>query len=261
MKKIPSRQNGGKSMSDRVRYAELTPQQFRERLAAAPIAYLPLGTLEWHGEHLPLGSDGLQSQGFLEQLAHEVGGIVLPMLFLGPDRVQEIDGQELYGMDICQSRLPYQQYKSQQLAGSAYWVPDEMFQILLEAILKQLGRAGFRIVVGHGHGPSTSSFQAHADQWRTQYGLECLVCWGSKYDREGLGIQVDHAAMNETSLMMALHPDLVRMESLPPDLDQWPVAVGGRDPRVHASPELGRKALALQTERMAGILREMLAQL
>jgi creatinine amidohydrolase len=71
----------------KVLYAELTPQEFRERLAQVPIAYLPLGTLEWHGEHLPLGSDGLQSLGFFKHLARRVGGIVLPMLFLGPDRM------------------------------------------------------------------------------------------------------------------------------------------------------------------------------
>ena len=62
-------------MTEKVNYAELTPAEFRQRVAAAPIAYLPLGTLEWHGEHLPLGSDGLQSTGFFERLASEVGGI------------------------------------------------------------------------------------------------------------------------------------------------------------------------------------------
>ena len=40
---------------DKVRYAELLPHEFRTRLAQRPVAYLPLGTLEWHGEHLPLG--------------------------------------------------------------------------------------------------------------------------------------------------------------------------------------------------------------
>jgi len=73
-------------------YIELTPSQFRARLAAAPIAYLPLGTLEWHSEHLPLGTDGIISGGFFDALASRVGGIVLPMLFLGPDRVRE-DGR------------------------------------------------------------------------------------------------------------------------------------------------------------------------
>jgi creatinine amidohydrolase len=243
-----------------VQYAELTPKEFRKRLAEAPIAYLPLGTLEWHGEHLPIGSDGLQSQGFFDHLAREVGGIVLPMLFLGPDRMEEHNGLELYGMDIFHG-YEEQRYETQQLSGSAYWVPESIFRIILEAILKQLKRAGFRIVVGHGHGPSTNFFREHAAEWKDKYDLECLVCWGSKYDRQGLGIQVDHAAMNETSLVMALRPDLVHMERLPADLDQWPVGIGGKDPREFASPELGQKAMELQIERMSGILQSLLENL
>ncbi len=73
--------------ADHLFYKQLTPTEFRARLAAAPVAYLPLGTLEWHGPHLPLGADGLQSQGFFVHLAEQVGGIILPMLFLGSDLV------------------------------------------------------------------------------------------------------------------------------------------------------------------------------
>ena len=69
-------------MSEKVLYEELTPTEFRERLVEAPVAYLPLGTIEWHGEHLPLGSDGLQSREFFIMLARETGGIVYPMLFV-----------------------------------------------------------------------------------------------------------------------------------------------------------------------------------
>jgi len=36
---------------EKVLCAELKPQECRERIADAPIAYLPLGTLEWHGEY------------------------------------------------------------------------------------------------------------------------------------------------------------------------------------------------------------------
>jgi creatinine amidohydrolase len=244
-----------------VLYAELRPQQFRERLATAPIAYLPLGTLEWHGEHLPLGSDGLQSQGFFVELAEEVGGIVLPMLFLGPDRMRETETGPLYGMDLCLTSAPEYQYPTQQLDGSAYWAPDALYHDLLRATLAQLARAGFGIVVGHGHGPSTRAFAEGHDEWRDSFGLETLTCWGSDVDREGLGIQVDHAAMNETSLMMALHPDLVDLTALSDDPAIWPVGVGGRDPRVHASRELGLRIIALQKERMAGLLRVALAAL
>jgi len=249
-----------KPSDEKVLYAELTPQEFRERIASAPIAYLPLGTLEWHGEHLPIGSDGLQSYGFFIQLAQRAGGIVLPMLFLGPDRMEEVDGKELYGMDtLGEGMTEERRYKNQQLAGSAYWVPEETFRTIIEATLKQLKRAGFRIVVAHGHGPSTNFFNRNAKEWKEKFGLETFVCWGSKYDRQGMGIQVDHAAMNETSLVMALRPELVQMERL--SKDRWPVGVSGRDPRKFASAKLGHKIIELQTERMAKILRNALTKL
>ena len=57
---------------EKVRYPDLLPWEFRERLAAKPVAYLPLGTLAWHGEHLPLGSDAIQSevlQGWIMPIA------------------------------------------------------------------------------------------------------------------------------------------------------------------------------------------------
>ena len=78
---------------NRVLYEELLPEQFAARIQEVPIAYLPLGTLEWHSFHLPLGADGLQSQGVFKKIAERVGGIVLPMLFLGPDSKTQIDDQ------------------------------------------------------------------------------------------------------------------------------------------------------------------------
>ena len=240
-----------------MNYEDAMPKEFARALERVPVAYLPWGALEWHGEHLPIGSDGLQSYGFFIELAREVGGIVLPMLFLGPDRMEEVDGKELYGMDtLGEGMSEDKSYPNQQLAGSAYWVPEETFRAIIEATLKQLKRAGFKIVVGHGHGPSTGFFNKHKKEWKEKFGLETFTCWGSEYDGQGLGIMVDHAAMNETSLVMALRPELVQMYRLPKVEAGWPVGVGGRDPRVHASAEVGRKAIKLQKERMAEILRK-----
>ena len=242
----------------KVLYEELTPAEFQSRLAEAPIAYLPLGTLEWHGEHMPLGADGLQSSGFFKRLAVEVGGIVLPMIFLGPDRRRKSGTRELYGMDIPKGNP---RYPDQQLTGSAYWVPESTFKTLLESILKQLKRAGFLIVVSHGHGPSTIFFRDHTRQWQRRFGLRCFHCWGSEYDKDGLGIQVDHGAMNETSLVMALRPELVQMGRLPKDPGVWPPGIGGKDPRTHASRAVGERAIKLQLRRMSGILHEALKDL
>ncbi|MCX5758855.1 MAG: creatininase family protein [Candidatus Hydrogenedentes bacterium] len=212
-----------------VCYEELTPRAFRERLDVAPIAYVPLGTLEWHGEHLPLGADGLQSHDFFVELAHEAGGIVLPTLFLGPDRRQEHEGEPYYGMDI----YSFSDGIPRRLEGSAYWVDHEFYDGMLDHIVAQLVRVGFRIKV--------------------------FACWRED-ESDGMGIQTDHAAANETSLVMALRPDLVKMEQLNPDPAIAPLGIGGDDPRVHASPERGRKALDMQRKRMVGLLRDALLQ-
>src|SRR5450756_98374 len=50
-------------MTEKVRYEELLPHEFLDRLAKNPVGYLPLGTLEWHGPHNALGADGIQARG------------------------------------------------------------------------------------------------------------------------------------------------------------------------------------------------------
>jgi creatinine amidohydrolase len=244
-------------VEERILYEQLTPRRFRKRLARAPIAYLPLGTLEWHGEHLPLGSDGLQAQGFFKALAKEAGGIVLPMLFVGPDRHLEKGGRHYYGMDV----FGFSEERPEQLPGSAYWVEEPLFKSLLLSILGQLARAGFKIVVAHGHGPSTGRFIEYSKEWERELSLRLFACWPEAGQDRALGIQTDHAAANETSLMMALHGELVEMKNLDPDPDLWPIAVNGEDPRIHASRERGKKALSLNVARLAAVLKQTLTEI
>jgi len=245
-------------MAEEVLYERLTPADFESRVEAAPIAYLPLGTLEWHGPHLPLGSDFLQSQGFFMRLAGRVGGVVLPPLFLGPDRMQEVDGAEYYGMDLY-SKVPD---SPRQLKGSAYWVSDRLFSKMVEAVLKQLRRAGFKIVVAHGHGPSTRHFVKNSGKLGEKHDLVIMTVWRSGEEKESsTEFQNDHAAANETSIMMALHPSQVHMEYLPKDEKVWPLAIIGEDPRKYASPTHGQRIIDIHLDRMESILREHLNKL
>ena len=46
-----------------LQFEYLLPWQIRKRVADRPVAYIPLGTYEWHGEHLPLGLDSLTAHG------------------------------------------------------------------------------------------------------------------------------------------------------------------------------------------------------
>ena len=244
----------------KVMYSELTPSEFMERLKKCPVAYLPLGTLEWHGDHLPLGSDGLQSEGFFRRLAAEAGGIVLPRLFIGPDGYDTlIAGKEYYGMDCGRLFSDQCTYEIQQLAGSAYWVPDSTFDLMMNGIMKQLSRAGFRIVVAHGHGPSTQYIGSHAQKFRERYDLIVMNCWGD--DKDDLCLMCDHAGANETSLMMYLHPDLVRMENLPSDPEVWPLGMLGKDPRTDASSDLGKEIVDFEVNKMKALLQKELKKI
>jgi len=248
----------------KVLYAELVPHEFRERIKECPVAYLPLGTLEWHGEHLPLGADGIQSQGFFIKLAEKIGGIVMPMLFMGPDGATENESKNkyLYGMDnwTGERESGKKIREPAQLDGSAYWLSDESFLNLINCIFSQLNRAGFKIVVAHGHGPSTGLVAKHEKEWFDKYGLTVINCWGSEYDGDGMGIQVDHAGMNETSLVWAIRPELVQMDRLSDskEPEQIPIAVSGKDPRFYASREKGEKIIEMNLERMAKILDDIL---
>lgn len=242
---------------EKVLYEELTPDEFTARLADCPVAYLPLGTIEWHSNHLPLGSDGLQSEEYFKRLAAEAGGIVLPMLFIGPDGYDTlINGREYYGMD-CGSVFSEQcTYEIQQLTGSAYWVPDSVFDIMMHGIMKQLSRAGFKIVVAHGHGPSTGYIASHVQEFKDRYNLTVMNCWNN--DSADLCLMCDHAGANETSIMMYVRPELVKMENLPQDTAIWPLGMLGKDPRIYASKKFGKAIVDFEIKKMADVIRKEL---
>ncbi len=234
-------QSEGTTMQEKVRYAELLPHEFRKRLAQRPIAYLPLGTLEWHGEHLPLGSDALQAEGLMIECARQFGGIVMPPIYLGPDRARTIgEGKMLVGMDYADSTNP-----PRQLDGSCYWVPIGLHLLMVDAILEQLRRAGFRAVFADGHGPSRWSWVEKIFEREQRFGLKLFGVtrdiapkWQS---------QIDHAAENETSIVMALRPELVDLSQLSPSRDVAPLGVGGKDPR-DATADHGKEYLRKSVE-------------
>ena len=221
---------------EKVCYSDLLPWEFRERLAARPVAYLPLGTLEWHGEHLPLGSDAIQSEGLMRECAKRFGGIVMPPIHLGPDRAwDQGNGQVLQGMDYADTTDP-----QRPLDGSCYWVSDGFFATLVDAILVQIKRAGFAAVFADGHGPSRGAWVRAMPERVKRFGLKLMGV--SDEVREAWTSQMDHAGRNETSLVLYYRPELVDLQRLDVDRDIWPQGVGGEDPR-DGSGEYGRECL------------------
>ncbi|WP_284139045.1 creatininase family protein [Virgibacillus sp. LDC-1] len=55
----------------------------KEKIDSSPIAILPVGAVEAHGPHLPLGTDNLLAERLSTELAKRVNGFVLPTLPYG----------------------------------------------------------------------------------------------------------------------------------------------------------------------------------
>ena len=254
---------------EKVMYADLTPQEFRDRIKACPIAYLPLGSLEWHGELMPYGTDGYIALDLFERLAQRVGGIVLPMLFMGTDTWSSVgkskgfdaDTPCLYGMDHWTGEEEAHKTKVKemgQLEGSAYWISEDIFMLYIEAIFRQLKRAGFTTVVGNGHGPSVVSVSRRADDLYNRLGIRFFNCWGLDEDITHLGPSGGHGGISETSHIMAFRPELVQMGRFPHDADHKPVAVCGEDVRVYASKEYGEAVIDITLRGMEKLLKKHL---
>ena len=143
------------------------------------------------------------------------------------------------------------------LPGSAYWIPDALFLAIIESLLNQLKRQGFKILIAHGHGPSTNLIIKNRERWEPEFGIKLLHLWGSENDQE-FGFMSDHAGMLETSVVMKYRPELVHLENLPGDVSIWPRGIRGFDPRIYASREKGEQIVKINKQRIIKILREEL---
>lgn len=137
---------------------------------------MPLGTLEWHSEHLPLSTDGLPGGGLFARVA-EVGGIVPPPLQLEPDRRTLADcGTDLMSMDDNATVDP-----RRRLDGSAYWADDDLFAAILDATARNLARAGFRI----SGGPRARAIQPGVDRLASLSGSPATASAPTPHGRPG----------------------------------------------------------------------------
>ena len=61
-------------LSPSVQMQFMRPDQLEAAARAFPVVYIPFGLIEWHGKHLPLGTDSLKAHGILVKTAEQFGG-------------------------------------------------------------------------------------------------------------------------------------------------------------------------------------------
>ena len=186
---------------------EMTWPDFAAKVKKGSIVFLPVGSTEQHGPHLPLSTDAIIATGYAEMLAEEFDGIAAPTICFG--------------------------YKSAPLSGGGPLFPGtldlngETLCRLTMDILVELFRDGVtKVFVVNGHSENTAFVLEAVDLvTRARPGVKVVEAnWWSQISEEVTakvfsdtpfcGWDLEHAAIAETSMMQIFAPHLVRTDRL-----------------------------------------------
>ncbi len=175
---------------DMHKFEELTADRLTEVLNETSLVYVPIGTLEFHGVHLPLGMDTIHAYEFCLRAAEQTGGVVLPPSYWGALGHEGWTGSLL--------------------------IRDETFRALVRDIFELLADQGVRLVVATtGHWPARQGVTiAELAKRAMKSRPECRILALDPFTTNPDDPEADHGGMKETSLMLSIRPDLVHMEKL-----------------------------------------------
>ena len=195
--------------------ALLRPDQIVEEMRRCPVVYMPLGPLEWHGPHLPLGVDPLNAEHVARQAAEQTGGLILPTFYWGTERERTPEMQQwlgfkgdkwIVGMDFPANSLP------------SLYASEEMFALAVREQLRLAARMGFRlavIVTGHAAENQLAVLKRLEAELNALGQMRVLVVLPFVRDPDGV-MPVGHASRIETAVMQHLRPETVDLTRLPP---------------------------------------------
>lgn len=180
------------------RWDELTASDWpKAQEKAAYTCILPIGILEKHGPHLPMGSDLIHVRELAARAARQEYAVVFPDFFYG------------------------QIFEARHQPGT-FALPSRVVWDLLDATVEEIGRNGFKkivIVNGHGGNPELLRFfiQSQLERRRDYVVYFFDPDTDPEFERRVAALRksdpaIDmHAGENETSLLLHLRPDLVQM--------------------------------------------------
>jgi creatinine amidohydrolase len=227
-------------------------RSLERELARDPLVIVPVGALEAHGPHLPLGADQVQAEATAVALAGSTAALLAPSL--------------AYGVCAGARRFPGTVSLSMNTLGG-----------LTEELLGELARTGFRrllVLSGHAEGRHMAALREGADRMkRIHRGAQILVIsdYDFVYELRGLESPTTdgHAGLLETSRLLALAPEMVGPERPvgedrrgghspigDPSTEDWPESVVG-DTRP-ANAQLGARVQAHVMARLEETVRKHL---
>ncbi|HOM25999.1 MAG TPA: creatininase family protein [bacterium] len=191
----------------------LRPDEIIKERDENGIIFLPIGPLEWHGPHLPLGVDPLRAEYVAIELAKRIGGVVLPTFYIGTERerspqmLKNIGFEEddyIIGMDFPDNSLKSLYFK------------EEVFAVLLRNILEMLiekwNYKTIIIVNGHGGENHVNVIRRLKIEFERERDVKIITIFpalnfpNSKWS---------HATKEETETIMSIYPECVDLKKLP----------------------------------------------
>lgn len=192
------------------------------------IAYLSLGTIEWHGRHLPLETDFMVAEKIVEVISKKIPGFVLPPLYLGTDRKVIRRGVVLRGMDRHLGKV---------LPGSIYYLEPNVLFSVINSVVKNCIQQGLKkVILIAGH---TGSLQVKVLKRVEKLNHKNTIFINPF---KGLNVHIEHADEYETSLLWACYPEeQTKSLKMKISADDDYIQSKGYDPRRKASIKTGKK--------------------
>lgn len=202
----------------------LTWPEFAERTGGS-LVILPVGSVEQHGPHLPLGTDVLIASHLAGRLAQRLPALVAPPIwYAGPSDPASGGGLRFPGTMALPGHL---------LGASVAEIFRECFRH---------GAAGIAVLNGHFENAAflvEAAREVLAPADRSGHKIVLLNWWehisdamlARAFGGEFPGWEAEHAGVMETSLMHVFEPHLVHLERIPPDAAPPPL------PRYKVFPE------------------------
>jgi len=178
-----------------VEWAKMKAHEVKARQSADAIVIVPIGSFEQHGPHLPVQVDALLAGEIARRAGVKVAEtqpvIVTPTVWCG----------------LAEHHMSF---------GGTITLDFNTFQALLRCICQSLIRQGFRkILLLNGHGGNITALSVISDTLTreleipiatTTYWVPAKQAFGELLEHQDT---IGHACEAETSMLLALRPDLV----------------------------------------------------
>jgi creatinine amidohydrolase len=163
---------------------------FRNRIKKSKRAIIPVGSLEQHGQHLPVSTDSLIAERIAGLVAAQIGAFVLPAITYGVS----FEHKPMFNVSVRNSTLS---------------------TLICDACASLAENQMREIIILNGHHGNMGALQYIAQELHGKLPRDVSV--HTFHYWQVLDHEFDHAGEVETSLVLAIAPKLVKMSKAAPN--------------------------------------------